>query len=207
MTRNNNNQALDRNAIVEEEKQLNWEDDIIDIKNDTDSASLTELTIMISNEIIPKTKDKYFENLVKAKISAISLQNKSDPSVLIESEESILNRKIGKHMTLDEKLMIYQLIRKGYTIKRISAEYQISESSIRRIIRILNHPNGINKLQAKTKTRKLLRSEAVKSDIQKYLAKTTTPITIREIQSHILDQLGVFVPHHRLLVTLNQVCD
>ena len=136
MTRNNNNQALDRNAIKEKEKQLNWEDDIIDIKNDTDGASLTELTIMISNEIILKTKDKYFENQVKAKISAISLQNKSDPSVLIESEESILNRKIGEHMTLDEKLIIYQLIRKGYTIKRISAEYQISESSIRRIIRI-----------------------------------------------------------------------
>ena len=198
MTRNNNNRALDRNAIVEEEKQLNWEDDIIDIKKDTDGASLTELTIMISNEIIPKTKDKYFENQVKAEISAISLQNKSDPSVLIESEESIMNRKIGEHMTLDEKLMIYQLIRKGYTIKRISAEYQISESSIRRIIRILNHPNGINKLQAKTKTRKLLRSEAVKSDIQKYLAKTTTPITIREIQSHTLDQLGVLVPRHQI---------
>ena len=55
MTRNNNNQALDLNAIVEEEKQLNWEDDIIDIKNDTDGASLTELTIMISNKIIPNT--------------------------------------------------------------------------------------------------------------------------------------------------------
>ena len=168
------------------------------LKNDTDGASLTELTIMISNEIIPKTKDKYFENQVKAKIFAINLQNKSDPSVLIESDESILNRKIGEHMTLDEKLMIYQLIRKGYTIKRISAEYQISESSISRIIRILNHPNGINKLQAKTKTRKLLRSEAAKSEIQKYLAKTTTPITIREIQSHTLDQLGILVPRHQI---------
>ena len=153
---------------------------------------------MISNEIIPKTKDKYFKNQVKAEISAISLQNKSDLSVLIESEESITNRKIGEHMTLDEKLMIYQLIRKVYTIKRISSEYQISESSIRRIIRILNHPNGINKFQAKTKTRNLLRSETVKSDIQKYLAKTTTPITIREIQSHTLDQLGVLVPRHQI---------
>ena len=94
--------------------------------------------------------------------------------------------------------MIYQQIRKGYSFKRISAEYQISESSIRRIIKILDHPNGMNILQQKTKTRKMLRSDTVKKNIQKYLAKRTTPITIREIQINTFEQLGVLVPHHQI---------
>ena len=182
MIRNNNNQTVDQNEIVEEEKLPDWEDDIIDIKNDTNGASMTELTIMIWNEIISKTKDKYFERKMGVEISAINLKNKSEPSVIIEAEESIINRRIGEHMTLVEKLMIYQLIRKGYTIKRISAEYKISESSIRRIIKILDNPNGMNIFQQKTKTRKMLRSDTVKKNIKKYLAKRITPITIKETQ-------------------------
>ena len=94
--------------------------------------------------------------------------------------------------------MIYQLIRKGYTIKRISAEYQISESSIRRIIKILDHPNEMNIFQQKKKARKMLRSDTVKKNIQKYLAKRTTPIIIREIQINTFEQLGVLIPHHQI---------
>ena len=89
MIRNNNNQAVAQNEIVEEETLPDWEDDIIDIKNDTDGSSMTELTIMIWNEIILNTKDKYFERKMGVEISAIRFQNKSDESVLIESEESI----------------------------------------------------------------------------------------------------------------------
>ena len=47
MIRNNNNQAVDQNEIVEEEKLPDWKDDNIDIKNDTVSASIIELIIMI----------------------------------------------------------------------------------------------------------------------------------------------------------------
>ena len=56
----------------------------------------------------------------------------------------------------------------------------------------------IERLQAKTNIKKLLRYEAVKDEIKKYLENTTTPITSRKIQSHIFDQLGINVPLHQI---------
>ena len=124
---------------------------------------------------------------------AIDFLNKSYTSVLIETEDSIGNRRIGEFMTLTGKLIIYQLISKGCTI-RISAEYWISESFIVRIIKIIDNPNAMNILQTKTEARKMLKSDMLKRT-EKIFSKNDNSDNIRDIQIYTLE-LGVLVPRH-----------
>ena len=56
----------------------------------------------------------------------------------------------------------------------------------------------MNILQQKMKTIKMQRSDSVKENFQKYLPKTTIPITIKETQINTLKQLGVLVPYHQI---------
>ena len=57
---------------------------------------------MIAREIIPNSRDKYFESNITSEISTIKLYNKSDLSVNIKPEDSILDRRPREHLTLDE---------------------------------------------------------------------------------------------------------
>ena len=110
MTRSNKNQEIDHGIIAEEDKFPDWENEAIDMKKDTDGASQIELLDMIAREIIPNSRDKYFESNITSEISTIKLYDKSDLSVNIKPEDSILDRRPREHLTIDEKRMIYQLI-------------------------------------------------------------------------------------------------
>ena len=92
-------------------------------------------------------------------------------------------------MTFEEKRMINQLIWNGCTTKRITSEYQISESTIRRIIRVLNNHDIINRPQAKTNTKKLLRYEAVKDIIYVFRKHNYSHYFIRNSKSLFLINL------------------
>ena len=114
-----------------------------------------------------------------------------------DPSRSLVWRRKGKHLSEGQQSWIRsQILNDKLSTEELCQAYNISQSTIARILKDRDTPISNQRKSARLKYYEWLHSSLIIDSISSYLVDTTTAFTIIDIQKHLRIELKILIPAH-----------
>ena len=121
------------------------------------------------------------------------------PWFYFRPEETLTERKKGQHLDFSEKLKIYHLHSiNGMDSREISAEHNVSLSTIRRIVATFDECQDMTALFKSIRWKRSINYPEVQRWIKEFVDNVTEWFTSNDVFSYVKERLCINIPLHQI---------
>ena len=193
-------------SILIERKINEVENYWIQTKEETEGMTLSKVTEAIVKATWGDNYSFVQEENIQNKLNSLELS-----SFHIENEHqnkreideatihTLMNRPKGSHLTYRQKLLIYKSFRYDENpINQICQKYDVSISTVKKIIREFNANVKREEIYSKIRSKKMIWLMEVEEWISGFIWSKIGGFTSLDIQKHIMKKLSILIPRNQI---------